>query len=202
MTLLLDVRDLHGLPGGPFAFHLEAGECLVISGPSGIGKSLLLRMIADLDPNEGVLQLEGQTRAEMSAPAWRARVSYLAAESGWWAETVIEHMAPRMAAAPLLSRLGLRPDILEAPVSQLSSGERQRLSLIRALIRNPRVLLLDEPTSALDPGSTTLVEALIAERRAAGMGAIIVSHNPEQAARIATRRFAMTAGQLTELAGP
>jgi putative ABC transport system ATP-binding protein len=197
--MLLEISDLTGAPGGPFNLTLAAGDCLVISGPSGIGKSLLLRMIADLDENTGAVSLNGASREAMPAPQWRRQVLYVAAESGWWAERVREHMQPAADAAALLPRLGLRPELLDAPVSQLSTGERQRMALLRAVIRKPAVLLLDEPTSALDHASTLAVEALLTELAAAGTGLVVVSHNEQQAERIATRRAHMTAGLLTEM---
>ena len=197
--MLLEISDLTGAPGGPFNLALAAGDCLVISGPSGIGKSLLLRMIADLDENTGTVILNGVSRQAMPAPQWRRQVMYVAAESGWWAERVREHMQPAADAAALLPRLGLRDALLDAPVSQLSTGERQRMALLRAIIRKPAVLLLDEPTSALDHASTLAVEALLTERAAAGAGLVVVSHNEQQAGRIATRRAQMTAGRLTEM---
>ncbi len=97
-------------------------------------------------------------------------------------------MQPAEDAAALLPRLGLRAELLDAPVSQLSTGERQRMALLRAVIRKPVVLLLDEPTSALDHASTLAVEALLMELAAAGIGLVVVSHNEQQAERIATRR--------------
>jgi len=197
--MLLEINGLTGAPGGPFNLALAAGDCLVISGPSGIGKSLLLRMIADLDENTGTLMLNGVSREAMPAPQWRRQVLYVAAESGWWAERVREHMQPAEDAAALLPRLGLRAELLDAPVSQLSTGERQRMALLRAVIRKPVVLLLDEPTSALDHASTLAVEALLMELVAAGTGLVVVSHNEQQAERIATRRVQMTAGLLTEV---
>ncbi len=199
MSCLFEARNLRGLPGGPFSLRVEAGECLVISGPSGTGKSLLLRMLADLDENEGEVWLRGQRRESIPAPAWRAQVMYVAAESGWWAEGVRAHMSTPDEAALLLPRLNLRPELLDAPVSQLSSGERQRLAFIRALIRRPALLLLDEPSAALDPDATAKLEALIMELRAQGTGFIIVSHNPAQGQRLATRRYAMSPGKLSEL---
>ncbi len=179
---------------------LETGGCLVISGPSGIGKSLLLRMLADLDENSGDVSLRGQLRETISAPVWRAQVMYVPAESGWWAESVRPHMSAPEQAARLMPRLNLRPELLDAPVSQLSSGERQRLSLIRAIIRCPAVLLLDEPSAALDPDATAKLEALIMELRAQGTGFIIVSHDTAQGQRLATKRYAMSPGILTALA--
>jgi putative ABC transport system ATP-binding protein len=199
MTALLEARNLRGLPGGPFALLLNSGECLVISGPSGTGKSLFLRMLADLDENEGEVYLAGRKRESMPAPAWRAQVMYVPAESGWWGELVRDHMQPAEAALALMPRLGLRADLMDAPVSQLSSGERQRLAFIRAVIRKPAVLLLDEPSGALDPASTAQLETIIGELRARGTGFIIVSHDEAQAERIATRRCRMTPGTLTEI---
>jgi putative ABC transport system ATP-binding protein len=197
--MLLEIRDLTGAPGGPFNVTLAAGECLVISGPSGIGKSLLLRMIADLDDNTGTALLNGVARDAMPAPQWRRQVMYVAAESGWWGDKVREHMQPAAQAAALAPRLNLHAELLDAPVAQLSTGERQRMALLRAIIRKPAVLLLDEPTSALDQASTLAVETLLTELATAGTGLLVVSHNEQQAERIATRRMEMTRGLLTEL---
>ena len=75
----------------PVSFELADGECISVSGASGSGKSLFLRAITDLDPNEGAVKLDGATREEMSAPEWRRRVVYVAAESGWWSDTIGGH---------------------------------------------------------------------------------------------------------------
>lgn len=197
--MLLEIDNLRGKPGGPFSLRLNAGECVVISGPSGIGKSLFLRMIADLDENQGHVLLNGAARESMPGPQWRRQVMYIAAESGWWAEHVHEHMHPASAAKKLLPRLGLAAPLFNAPIAQLSSGERQRLGLIRAIIRTPQILLLDEPTSALDEISTQHVETLLRECASNGMGLILVTHNEAQARRLATRRYQMQAGQLNEI---
>lgn len=69
------------------SFDLQDGECVALQGPSGVGKTQLLR----LDPNEGTIELDGTPREAMPAPAWRRRVTYLAAEPGWWSDTVQEH---------------------------------------------------------------------------------------------------------------
>ncbi|PIK71519.1 hypothetical protein CS379_18905, partial [Methylobacterium frigidaeris] len=78
---------------GPFDLALAPGEACAVTGPSGAGKSVLLRMIADLDPSEGRVSLDGIDREAMPAPLWRRQVTYLAAEPGWWAETVAEHFS-------------------------------------------------------------------------------------------------------------
>ena len=159
-------------------------------------------MIADLDDNTGTILLNGAARDTMPAPHWRRQVMYVAAESGWWADKVREHMQPAAEASALAPRLGLREELLDAPVAQLSTGERQRMALLRAIIRKPAVLLLDEPTSALDQASTLAVETLLTELAAAGTGLVVVSHNEQQAERIATRRVQMTHGTLTDLERP
>src|SRR5262245_20010810 len=89
------------------SFELADGECIALQGPSGVGKSLLLRAIADLDPNEGSINLDGTPREAMPAPVWRTKVTYVAAEPGWWADTVQEHFIAWDKALTLAERLGL-----------------------------------------------------------------------------------------------
>ena len=192
------VKQIRSGLAGPFELSLETGSCAAISGPSGSGKSLFLRMIADLDPNQGEVWLNGRERGSMPAPEWRKQATYVSAESGWWADLVIEHFPAdrRSEIATLSNRLGLRADILDAPVAQLSTGEKQRLSLARALVRNPPVLLLDEPTGPLDADSVVQVEALLQERMAKGISILLVTHDPGQAARLGRRRYRMLAGRL------
>ena len=198
MQPALLVKRLQSEFAGPFELRLDSGACAAITGPSGSGKSLFLRMIADLDPSEGEIWLNGRERASMSAPEWRRQTTYVSAESGWWADRVIEHFsaATRSEIAALSARLGVRADLLDAPVAQLSTGEKHRLSLVRALLPNPPVLLLDEPTGPLDEDSVTQVEALLRERMAAGTSILLVTHNPVQAERLGVQRYRMTAGRM------
>jgi len=181
----------------PVHLDVGAGECVVISGPSGAGKSLFLRAVADLDPNTGRIDLDGIDRESLSGPEWRRRVSYVAAESGWWADTVGAHFSDGTAARDLIARLGLPADSLTWPVQRLSTGERQRLALARTLALGPRVLLLDEPTSGLDPAATESAERLLADHLSAGGAILAVTHDAAQAARIAGRTMRMEAGRLT-----
>ncbi|OKO77618.1 ATP-binding cassette domain-containing protein [Bradyrhizobium sp. NAS96.2] len=173
------------------SFDLQDGECVALQGPSGVGKTLLLRSIADLDPNEGTVKLDGTLREAMSGPAWRKRVTYLAAEPGWWSDTVHEHFTTWDDALPLVTRLGLPDGCGPWPIQRLSTGERQRLGLVRALMLRSRVLLLDEPTSALDSASAAAVESLIAERIANGTSVIWSTHDNAQARRVGSRIFVM-----------
>ena len=190
----LELRGLRSALAGPFDMALAAGEALAVTGPSGAGKSVFLRMVADLDPNDGEALLDGVSRCSMSGPIWRARVVYAAAEPGWWHERVGTHFAepPRQEAARLL----LRPDIFDGPVRLCSTGERQRLALLRALAVGPTVLLLDEPTAALDPASTAAVEDLLRERQGDGMALLLVTHDAAQADRLGNRIMRLREGRL------
>lgn len=194
----LTIDDLRSAVKGPFSARFRAGACAVITGPSGIGKSLMLRMIADLDPNIGTVRLGDADRDAMPAPVWRRQVVYASAEPGWWAETVAAHVADPAAARRLFPDLGLAPALVEAPVAELSTGEAQRAALVRAVLLRPRFLLLDEPTAALDPETRTKVEALFARLAADGTGLVVVTHDAGQAERIADQRFHMDAAGLRE----
>jgi putative ABC transport system ATP-binding protein len=198
MEARLLVKDLRSKFAGPFALNLAAGACAAITGASGSGKSLFLRMIADLDPNQGQVWLNGKERGAMPAPQWRKQATYVSAESGWWADRVIEHFAVdrRSAVAALAARIGLRGDLLDAPVAQLSTGEKQRFALVRALLPSPPVLLLDEPTGPLDEKSVVQVEALLRERMTTGTSILLVTHDSNQAERLGGQRYRMVAGHL------
>ena len=201
MKTALVMKELRSEFAGPFDLNLGAGVCAAITGPSGSGKSLFLRMIADLDPNQGKVWLNGRERASISAPEWRKQATYVSAESGWWADTVIEHFVlyKRSEVAALAARLGLRVDLLDASIARLSTGEKQRLSLVRALLPSPPVLLLDEPTGPLDEESVAQVEALLQERMATGTSVLLVTHDPNQAQRLGDQRYRMVAGHMETL---
>jgi putative ABC transport system ATP-binding protein len=192
-TVMLTVNALTRLHIS-VSFQLNDGECIALQGPSGVGKSLLLRAIADLDPNEGTVKLDGTRREAMPAPLWRRQVTYVAAEPGWWADTVQENFSGWDDAIPLVARLGLPPSCATWQIQRLSSGEKQRLGLARALILRSRVLLLDEPTSALDATSTAIVESIVAERISSGTGVIWSTHDSAQANRVGSRLFVMGGG--------
>ena len=194
---MLRVSELRGRCFGPVSFEVAAGECLVVQGRSGSGKTLLLRAVADLDPSVGDVRLGDLLREEIPGPHWRKRAAYVGAVPGWWAHTVGEHFVDWSSAAAAIESLGLPSDCHGWPVARLSTGEQQRLALVRALEGGPGALLLDEPTSALDPDATAWVEDLVAGCLRGGMCAVWVTHDEPQAQRVGHCRLV-----LAQQAGP
>ncbi len=195
----LNVRDLSVHHIGPVELSVEKGECVCIAGPSGIGKSLLLRGIADIEPHDGEVLLDGVRATTYAPPQWRRQVGLLPAESAWWLETVAEHFTT--VDEQQLQTLGLTTSILGTPVSQASTGERQRLALLRLLQNQPKVLLLDEPTSGLDPENTKRVETLLQIFRQQHQASILwISHDPSQIRRVCDRSLTFNGRSLTEQA--
>jgi UDP-glucose/iron transport system ATP-binding protein len=193
----LQVSDLRTHERGPYSLHIAAGECVSLRGDSGSGKSLLLRAIADLDPHEGQVSLDDRSRTQLSAPQWRKQVALLPAESQWWLDEVGAHFPDDK--CPWLAPLGFGAETMHWQVSRLSSGEKQRLSLARTLMNQPRVLLLDEPTASLDTDNVSALEQLIADyRRDTGAAVLWVSHDAQQAARVADRHLQLSAEGIHE----
>ena len=181
---------------GPIDLSLAAGECVCVSGPSGAGKTRLLRALADLDPHSGAVSLDGRTQDSVDPCSWRRSVALLLVNSGWWCATPRTHFAKSFDSSAL-ARLALPAEVMDRPVADLSSGELQRLALLRVLQNRPTVLLLDEPTANLDPESCASVEALLIEYRDRhGACLLWISHDQNQANRVADRVLHMTGGRL------
>lgn len=192
---MIAARDFYFGPFGPVELSVASGECVGLSGPSGSGKTLLLRALADLDPHRGELSLLQRPYTEFTGPQWRRRASYLPSESAWWDDTVgahFEHIIDQD-----WHTLGFEETVAGWETERLSSGERQRLGLLRALQHRPPVLLLDEPTANLDRDNTDRVERLIADYRGRQVTAIVwVSHDPAQIQRVADRYLRISGGAL------
>ncbi|MCH7543241.1 MAG: ATP-binding cassette domain-containing protein [Proteobacteria bacterium] len=195
---MLRIRGLTRPGLEPFDFDLPPGEAVAMFGPSGAGKTLLLRAIADLDPNDGTCALGDKLRDDMPAPDWRRLVSYMAAEPGWWGDRVGDHFADADAGRKLLPPLKLPEDAMGWTLARLSTGEKQRLALARVLERAPRVMLLDEPTSGLDADTTRAVEAVLMARLDDGAALLFVTHDIEQGKRLAKRALFIESGKVRE----
>lgn len=197
----LAINNLRFQNRGPYSFRIEAGECVGLQGDSGAGKSLLLRAIADLDPRTGFMQLGDINADAVAAPVWRRTVGLLPAESGWWLELVGDHFADFDAVDDaMLAAVGLDRSVQNWQISRLSTGEKQRLAIVRLLHNQPHCLLLDEPTASLDQGAVTRVEELLlAYCKTQGAPMLWVSHDPAQLARVSEHRFLMaTDGRLVD----
>lgn len=180
---------------GPVDLTVPPGQIVCLSGASGSGKSLILRALADLIPHEGHVFLDEIDAQQISPSVWRRQVGYLPAESQWWLETVADHFKQRN--DELLGELGFDSRAWQWPVARLSSGEKQRLGLVRLLMNKPECLLLDEPTASLDQVNTLRVEAVVKHYATVQQAAVIwVSHNVEQINRMTTQHWHLQEGRL------
>lgn len=170
----------------PVDLQLKETEICMVSGPSGSGKSRFLKSLADLIYHKGEVLLDGQSMSAFPPNQWRAQVMYFSAESAWWKETAAEHFDSPPDRDSLL-RLKLPPSLLNEPIDNLSSGERQRMSLLRGLQYQPKVLLLDEVTANLDDALKSEVEQFVQDylNRHKAV-AIWISHQANQIANLAS----------------
>ena len=183
----LEIKALQVLQLNPFDLIIKSTDIIMLNGISGSGKSKILRAIADLDPHQGDIYFNNQNKNQLSAHQWRKKITLVPAESAWWAETVIEHFK-QPPDINQLTALALTEKILECPVNRLSSGEKQRLSILRALAIKPQVLLLDEITANLDAENSLKVEHLILNYQQQNQIPILwVSHDLAQIKRLATK---------------
>lgn len=180
---------------GPVNLQIRPGEIVCLSGQSGSGKSLLLRAIADLIPHTGVAMLDSQAASSMPAPHWRRLVGLLPAENQWWHDHISEHFEQQDAG--MLAALGFAESAWQWQLAHCSTGEKQRLALLRLLSKQPRCLLLDEPTASLDPENTARAETVLMDYiRNHHTPVIWVSHSPDQIKRVAARHFILRNARL------
>jgi phosphate transport system ATP-binding protein len=200
---------------------VRQGEVLALIGPSGCGKTTLLRSLnrlVELTPGAtrtGLITLDGEDVDGFAADELRRRVSMVFQQPNPFPMSIFDNVAyalreqgrrrPKRSALTepvhdALQRAGLLDEVaddLGRPALGLSGGQQQRLCIARALAAGPEVLLLDEPCSALDPISTATIEELIVRLRE-DVAVVIVTHNLQQAYRIADRVAFMFLGELVE----
>ena len=185
----------------PINLELKHNETISISGESGTGKSLLLRAIADLIPHKGECYIDDIEVNDIAANKWRNQVAYFTAESQWWFDTIGEHfnLPLTQQMESFLKEIGFNKEVFTWDVMRCSTGERQRLAIIRLLINEPNVLLLDEPTANLDSENTKRVEQIIEEyQRLSNCSIVWVSHNASQKKRVSQRQFEIINAELVE----
>jgi putative ABC transport system ATP-binding protein len=212
-------------PGGrpavaEVSLTVTAGEALAVMGPSGSGKSTVLNLIAGLDrPSSGTVTVAGQridTLSETGVARFRRdRIGMVFQFFNLLDDlTVTDNVllpaqlagAPRAAASArareLLAALGIEKH-RDAYPARLSGGERQRVAIARALVNKPAILLADEPTGAVDSAAGEEIGELLLELNASGQTLVLVTHNPDLAARYARRVVELHDGQVTaDTTGP
>ncbi|BDG61128.1 heme ABC exporter ATP-binding protein CcmA [Caldinitratiruptor microaerophilus] len=192
------------------SLHVRPGEVVGLVGPNGAGKSTLIRILALLlRPEAGCVRIEGRDAREDGAEL-RRRLGVVLHESLLYTTlTVAENLEfygrlyglgraqTLRRAAVLLERVGLQPHT-HLQVARLSHGMRQRLTLARALLHDPPVLLLDEPFTGLDAEGAGVLRGLLREHRDRGGAALVVTHDPSELEGLACRWLTLREGRLAE----
>jgi tungstate transport system ATP-binding protein len=196
---IVTIRGLEVTRGKRFALKIEQldiinGEVLVIIGPNGAGKSTLLLTITRLlNPHNGIIRFNGQDINKIDELIYRRNLALVLQDSLLFDTTVYNNIATglRFRGIPKeekhhrierwMSKLNIT-HLKDQPAAQLSGGQAQRVSLARALVLEPKLLLLDEPFRALDsPTRNTLIADLRTLLSETGTTAIFVTHNQDQA---------------------
>lgn len=197
-----------------FTLQVAAGETIAFVGPSGAGKSTLLNLIIGfLRPTQGRILLDGQDMARLDLRTYRQFLAVVSQDTilleGTIRENVlygIEHVTEAdleqaLRDAHALEFITQLPQGMDTPIGEngtkLSGGQRQRLAIARALIRNPKVLVLDEATASLDSASERLIQSAL-ERLMAHRTTFVVAHRLSTIRR-ADRIVVMEAGRIAEI---
>ncbi|MCR1232364.1 ABC transporter ATP-binding protein [Streptococcus suis] len=199
-------------------FDIQEGEFFVLIGPSGSGKTTTLKLINRLiEQTEGEVFFQGKRLKDFDLRDLRLETGYVLQQIALFPNmTVAENIAliPEMKGLgkeetltrtrELLTKVGLEPDsYLDRLPKDLSGGEKQRIGILRAIIANPKVLLMDEPFSALDPISKAQLQDLIKElHEEFKMTTVFVTHDMDEAVKLADRICLMQDGQVVQLGSP
>lgn len=194
------------------SFGCEPGTTTALLGRSGSGKTTLLRTVNGLvRPSGGRVRVNGAEVSASDLLALRHGIGYVIQESGLFPHMTVERNvamplelagacgpAERQArAAEALQRVGLEADLLQRLPWQLSGGQRQRVGVARALISEPKVLLMDEPFGALDPLTRAEMQAMLrALLKGSQVTTLVVTHDLPEALFLADRVVLMDAGRV------
>jgi len=170
---------------------VDRGGALTLVGPSGSGKSSLLRCLNRLEePTAGMVMFDGRSITAWDPRELRRRAALVLQTPVLFEGSVRDNLSLRASKVVLdfsegrlretLAEVGLEGAVLDRDAATLSGGEKQRVTIARALLREPQALLLDEPTSALDPPNATLViDTVCRLRQTRGLTIVVVTHSPE-----------------------
>jgi heme exporter protein A len=181
---------------------MRAGEALALLGPNGAGKSTLVGILSTLArPSSGEVAYDGQ-KADANV---RRGIGLVAHDSLVYGDLTGEENLKFFAraygvtadVAALLRRVGLDAEAAARPARTYSRGMLQRLSLARALVHQPRLLLLDEPFTGLDRGGSALLAGILSEERARGAILLIVTHDLDAVATVVDRVVVLDRGRVT-----
>jgi heme exporter protein A len=206
---IVDVADLARSFGSRKAvagvtFSLAPGDCLAVFGPNGAGKTTLLRLLAGLlKPSSGSARIAGiplpggtlaRSRVGLISHHTMLYEALTARENVSFAARLYGIRDPRTLVDDSLRRMSML-ERADAPVRLLSRGMQQRVSIARAMVHSPRVVLADEPYSGLDDSGARSLTALLRELRSAGTAIIIVTHNLVEGLSLATNAAVMQRGR-------
>ncbi len=207
-TINASVTRGRGLILRDINLKLAAGETVAVMGPNGVGKSTLLGCLAGtLRPTTG--EIRRFSHAASRPPAANRDTGYLGHENALYPElTAVENLVfaarmyllsdPTHLADARLASCGLAR-FRNCRVAQLSQGARRRLAILRATIHEPRLLLLDEPFASLDSDGSEWLESQFREWRRCCCTVCFVSHDADQAQRLADRTIHLAAGQVLNI---
>jgi ABC-type multidrug transport system ATPase subunit len=212
MPALLEARGLRKTYDGRVLLdgadvRLEGGTVTTLGGPSGGGKTTLLRILGQLaDPDAGQVLLDGVDVRTLVPHEARRRIALVPQAPAMFPGTVLDNVrtGPRLAgrdvpestARELIVRAGLDPQFLEQDARALSGGEKLRVAVARALALRPEVWLLDEPTAALDPERADTLLRLLRELSSEGAPMLVVTHDVRALEHLGGRRLELLSGHL------
>jgi putative ABC transport system ATP-binding protein len=184
---------------------IAPGVLTVVAGPSGSGKSTLLRLCNRLEvPTSGRVLLDDVALDELDPLALRRRAAMVFQRAVTFAGTAFDNLLvarpelDRAGADEALARVGLDPVLADRQADDLSGGEAQRLCIARSLLTEPQILLMDEATSALDVDARVVIEQLARRLVGEGLTVIWVTHDLEQAERLADRLVVVLDGRVVD----
>jgi D-methionine transport system ATP-binding protein len=194
------------------SFRVRGGEIFGVIGPSGAGKTTLLRLLNGLEsPDRGRILVDGVDAAVMDVVTLRRRVGMVFQAPALFPGRVSTNICYPLAiqGVPVdeqehrgraaLERVGLLADLWDRGAEELSQGERQRVSIARALVSEPAVLLMDEPTSALDPAASSRILSIVRSLNSdVGVTIVFVTHLMHQARDLCHRALVLIDGQSVE----